>query len=72
MKMKYFRGMEVSPSLRGSVEFCILGGTPSPRGLGVGGQSTTRAACGLGTQERGFVTHRILWKNHDGYMACYG
>lgn len=29
MKKKYFLGIEVPPSLRGSVELCSLVGTPS-------------------------------------------
>ena len=45
-----------------SVEFFSLGGTPSPRDLGVRGKSATRVVCGLGTQERGFGTNCVFWE----------
>jgi len=35
MMMSYFLVLEVPPSLRGSVDLCSLGGTPSPRVQGL-------------------------------------
>jgi len=54
-----FPVLEVPPSIRGSVEICSLGGTPSPRIQGFGGRSSTSDLVGLEPKPVGFAPKHV-------------
>ena len=57
--MRYFLVLEVPPSLRGSVDLCSLGGTPSPRVQGLEGKAPQGQLVGL--EHKCGVLHPIVF-----------
>jgi len=59
MTMSYFLVLEVPPWLRGSVDLCSLGGTPSPRVWGLEGKAPQESLVSL--EPKYEVLHQIVF-----------